>query len=188
MCGEHSSRHDHCGCIQGSSPRVRGTLFAVSVVVSSLGIIPACAGNTLCIDGIGLPTRDHPRVCGEHESIVDTSLIDVGSSPRVRGTLLIILSEIGWVGIIPACAGNTSPHKSASEAVRDHPRVCGEHLREIGSETIPMGSSPRVRGTQQLVKAVGDIVGIIPACAGNTVSLTMPMVGIGDHPRVCGEH
>ena len=32
------------------------------------------------------------------------------------------------------------------------------------------------------------LAGIIPACAGNTPSLSLLHVGFGDHPRVCGEH
>ena len=32
-----------------------------------------------------------------------------GSSPRVRGTLGVVLPGVGRAGIIPACAGNTQP-------------------------------------------------------------------------------
>ena len=50
-----------------------------------------------------------------------------------------------------------------------------------------MGSSPRMRGTQngESTKRLGH--GIIPAYAGNTFSAHSSMNG-GDHPRVCGEH
>ena len=30
--------------------------------------------------------------------------------------------------------------------------------------------------------------GIIPACAGNTMSVCAANIRTGDHPRVCGEH
>ena len=51
-----------------------------------------------------------------------------------------------------------------------------------------MGSSPRVRGTR-VRHGGGDVSsGIIPACAGNTVTVEVKSVIVGDHPRVCGEH
>lgn len=37
-----------------------------------------------------------------------------GSSPRVRGTRLKTLGEDGRSGIIPACAGNTSPKRTGT--------------------------------------------------------------------------
>ena len=50
----------------GSSPRVRGTRHEGNQKIAQLGIIPACAGNTLCTVEAGAPHGDHPRVCGEH--------------------------------------------------------------------------------------------------------------------------
>ena len=50
------------------------------------------------------------------------------------------------------------------------------------------GSSPRVRGTLALDAGEKHDGGIIPACAGNTVSVEIEGVIVGDHPRVCGEH
>ena len=50
------------------------------------------------------------------------------------------------------------------------------------------GSSPHMRGTLGLPKAITAIRGIIPAYAGNTLRqkfLDMPQ---WDHPRICGEH
>ena len=48
--------------------------------------IPACAGNTdyaLMSDGSGAV---HPRLCGEHYSLVASDEYQDGSSPPVRGT------------------------------------------------------------------------------------------------------
>ena len=50
----------------GSSPRVRGTHLDQTLSLNLGGIIPACAGNTLCTVEAGAPHGDHPRVCGEH--------------------------------------------------------------------------------------------------------------------------
>ena len=75
----------------GSSPHVRGTRWAVAIWFSTLGIIPACAGNTFGRSFDGIERRDHPRMCGEHSCPMDGGVSQSGSSPHVRGT--------------PSCAG-----------------------------------------------------------------------------------
>ena len=52
----------------------------------------------------------------------------------------------------------------------DHPRVCGEHSRLDAFGTLKAGSSPRVRGTLKRHPVEFQELGIIPACAGNTLS------------------
>ena len=113
-------------------------------------------------------TRDHPRVCGEHD-------------PPVNGS-------DSFVWIIPAYAGNTDGVFYVPGTVWDHPRVCGEHTVSMVVYATMLGSSPRMRGTlgSQLCLSVG--VGIIPAYAGNTSWLPPVENWSGDHPRVCGEH
>ncbi len=46
-CGEHRTETCPTLCRRGSSPRMRGTLFLTFFAASSLGIIPAHAGNTI---------------------------------------------------------------------------------------------------------------------------------------------
>ena len=91
-------------------------------------------------------------------------------------------------GIIPACAGNTSPLVCGTPAPWDHPRVCGEHLDGSDPARNVLGSSPRVRGTRRFLGQGGSVEGIIPACAGNTMMHVKFQDGTRDHPRVCGEH
>ena len=147
MCGEHAADGPAQVAEQGSSPRVRGTLTEADGWKGMTGIIPACAGNTICRQlGISYK-RDHPRVCGEHALAVGVACVDQGSSPRVRGTRHV-LAVVGRVaGIIPACAGNTSPFWPHGSRLGDHPRVCGEHSVELLFALQRGGSSPRVRGT-----------------------------------------
>ena len=52
-----------------------------------------------------------------------------GSSPRVRGTPLVAALAHQHQGIIPARAGNTAARRPTTPTCRDHPRVCGEHMR-----------------------------------------------------------
>ena len=133
----------------GSSPRLRGTRIAAKKEISASGIIPALAGNTAnCFQSLAT-LRDHPRACGEHRSYDEYHAIELGSSPRLRGTL----SDTGggglhW-GIIPALAGNTMDAPAAFQRTA--------------------GSSPRLRGTPFMRDHLGYRVGIIPALAGNTL-------------------
>ena len=85
---------------------------------NQVGIIPACAGNTRPRSTRRFSARDHPRVCGEHADKVDQQVIDMGSSPRVRGTLDALEVRRLERGIIPACAGNTLENPSSKSRKR----------------------------------------------------------------------
>ena len=153
-----------------------------------MGIIPACAGNTVGIHDDPAAFRDHPRVCGEHNRRSNPISEQTGSSPRVRGTLAVSPSLVMTDGIIPACAGNTRESVKRRASRRDHPRVCGEHPSDGLAVLEAQGSSPRVRGTLAFLSLGEYPTGIIPACAGNT-DLARGLRAVDwDHPRVCGEH
>ncbi len=188
VCGEHDEVTSETFAIWGSSPRVRGTLSTLSLSASILGIIPACAGNTSSSSSSSRRRRDHPRVCGEHRLRGHGHAVFVGSSPRVRGTLLVPRGRLVRRGIIPACAGNTDWRSSRGGAPGDHPRVCGEHLILTLQLIVIAGSSPRVRGTPVAAHVHARVRGIIPACAGNTRAAWTARRPWRDHPRVCGEH
>ena len=66
-CGAHSPQCAWSDDHTGSSPRMRGSLHAVGVLVELLRIIPAHAGLTYRSRITHLPQRDHPRACGAHE-------------------------------------------------------------------------------------------------------------------------
>ena len=167
---------------------MRGTPASKPSRVAPYGIIPAYAGNTTVFPNASAMLRDHPRVCGEHVSRYSTCSASSGSSPRMRGTLVLNISFFLSTGIIPAYAGNTRISCNACMIFRDHPRVCGEHtvIEENGDPT--WGSSPRMRGTQHPRVSFRQSGGIIPAYAGNTIVAQLKKYAWRDHPRVCGEH
>ena len=68
---------------------------------------------------------------GEHRDGIVPVLAHEGSSPHARGTLMIGASVAVVGGIIPACAGNTLTTKAVIMGGRDHPRMRGEHLKEV---------------------------------------------------------
>ena len=107
VCGEHTMRNFPYLRDEGSSPRMRGTLGLIHGSIGNAGIIPAYAGNT---SPEALPEglkAYHPRVCGEHMLNIDMMVINSGSSPRMRGTLVSSWFLLAFLGIIPAYAGNT---------------------------------------------------------------------------------
>ena len=172
----------------GSSPRMRGTPFVRPACRYIPWIIPAYAGNTNPHKTVHDCERDHPRVCGEHLPTASVFHPLTGSSPRMRGTPGCGAAALRQGGIIPAYAGNTQRAAFGPLVVRDHPRVCGEHYWRMTSPRAPRGSSPRMRGTHVGLPAKADPAGIIPAYAGNTDGSVTLIGGVGDHPRVCGEH
>ena len=112
----------------------------------------------------------------------------MGSSPHARGTLDILHRYHHYLGIIPACAGNTKPIESLAGRSGDHPRMRGEHPLLIDPMTCDEGSSPHARGTLLLTLEERRFNGIIPACAGNTTVPAFSAISYRDHPRMRGEH
>ena len=152
----------------GSSPRMRGTRQAATANNFQTGIIPADAGNTDWVCRSPGSCRDHPRGCGEHCWSYDCALLMRGSSPRMRGTLILGVYRNDEQGIIPADAGNTLYTSVICASCWDHPRGCGEHSMSSFMEAMLSGSSPRMRGTLEVRQKRPDVDGIIPADAGNT--------------------
>ena len=92
----------------------------------------------------------------------------IGSPPLARGILFNRDAKIHGRGITPACAGNTK-HGSAAESLPwDHPRLRGEYY--IKEESFPesKGSPPLARGILDIINRKYLLIGITPACAGNT--------------------
>ena len=130
-CGEHLKALASTFTSKGSSPRMRGTPSPQSRGMSSTGIIPAHAGNTLSAIKRHEFNRDHPRACGEHRATPKEPHTRVGSSPRMRGTLTVIRCYRPFRGIIPAHAGNTKRARYNLGMMEDHPRACGEHTSRL---------------------------------------------------------
>ena len=90
--------------------------------------------------------------------------------------------------LIPACAGKTLISEAVPGAAQAHPRVCGENCPPSHETTDAPGSSPRVRGKRRLRGPPWPGGGLIPACAGKTVTPPPPSPPRSAHPRVCGEN
>ena len=188
MCGEHAALNVEALAAAGSSPHVRGAPFSCGHIRLISGIIPACAGSTpLLISSVRL-FWDHPRMCGEHLRQYRDSFYVAGSSPHVRGARVLAGGLLTLLGIIPACAGSTGFSKTNLVCLRDHPRMCGEHMFTDDGYTLESGSSPHVRGARFVRWFPFRSLGIIPACAGSTSCARRHSCPWRDHPRMCGEH
>ena len=188
VCGEHLVISIAILVAFGSSPRVRGTRPYRGHQLLGIRFIPACAGNTCRWAATRRRRSVHPRVCGEHPSAARRGARWIGSSPRVRGTRVDADPARVNVRFIPACAGNTGPHRGRVSGDAVHPRVCGEHTRWRCLAWVARGSSPRVRGTQIVSPRPHGVERFIPACAGNTAAVRPTRTPSPVHPRVCGEH
>ena len=127
VCGEHFARRRGRRSFSGSSPRMRGTRFFTSSSAIRNGLIPTYAGNTCLIKVSSGRGWAHPHVCGEHRRLARPVSASAGSSPRMRGTLLIVAAQKYGIGLIPTYAGNTCRRRGRERRSRAHPHVCGEH-------------------------------------------------------------
>ena len=150
VCGENIVCGGWFRCGLGSSPRVRGKLRRLQEVLGTTGLIPACAGKTFFGEAFEEEFGAHPRVCGENRGALAIARGARGSSPRVRGKLIVRAGCAARGRLIPACAGKTGLDELGYSLVWAHPRVCGENHKEKPCQTTPPGSSPRVRGKLRL--------------------------------------
>ena len=128
----------------------------------------------------------YPRVCGGTCSYLRPFPIKLGLSPRVRGNPVDWRHAEASVRSIPACAGE--PLKATQDYLTQkvYPRVCGGTANARRNVRRVMGLSPRVRGNHHHASALLEVVGSIPACAGE------PLLGWSlphssqVYPRVCG--
>lgn len=107
MCGEYYDQKWLAQPSRGSPPHVRGILNYTSKKVKAFRITPACAGNTSKARKKPCKRLDHPRMCGEYGLIRTQAPASSGSPPHVRGIRIIRKDKKQFIGITPACAGNT---------------------------------------------------------------------------------
>ena len=131
-------------------------------------LIPAGAGKTSASIKCTLDTTAHPRRCGENLPGLSGCFIAFGSSPQVRGKLLLLNPDDVADRLIPAGAGKTQGDVLDWLAAAAHPRRCGENHSVKRRVARWDGSSPQVRG--KLGKKSPEVVALrlIPAGAGKT--------------------
>ena len=186
-CGEQACSKTCVICIDGSSPRLRGTVAGTRRAWCKIRFIPALAGNSVVIASTGVSASVHPRACGEQCHDQYPTICPTGSSPRLRGTGSFITAIISRPRFIPALAGNRQLLAKQPNLPPVHPRACGEQ-QGLPQQSRPFfGSSPRLRGTEFCVSQIKHVLRFIPALAGNRLSSSMDTRSRSVHPRACGE-
>ena len=126
-CGAHLPISTGETAGMGSSPRMRGSQLRIINGINETGIIPAHAGLTALTIAFSRSAKDHPRACGAHRLRHKLQSCHPGSSPRMRGSLIVQHRCTTHTGIIPAHAGLTSQSLQGQNLAGDHPRACGAH-------------------------------------------------------------
>ena len=86
---------------------MRGKQEVAKYGAAVAGITPADAGKTAyTLDG-GYDVQDHPRGCGENNTISPAMQVKLGSPPRMRGKPLCGFRVQAAARITPADAGKT---------------------------------------------------------------------------------
>ena len=128
-----------------------------------------------------------PAYAGKSHSYLNSTFLNLGSPPRMRGKVIHSLCDRPQRGITPAYAGKRRACWWTHRRTRDHPRVCGEKSKTKDTAAYTPGSPPHVRGKVSTRFCAISCHGITPACAGKRC-LHRFCKGISkDHPRVCGE-
>ena len=168
MRGENGRGGDGFAIIHGSSPHARGKRSIPSLGLTIYGLIPACAGKTICGYGARPAWSAHPRMRGEnmggnrrytpsngsspHARGKLSPPVGIsppgGSSPHARGKLGACCCACSSCGLIPACAGKTGESETSSQRY--------------------FGSSPHARGKLNCGTVLRAWHRLIPACAGKT--------------------
>jgi len=174
--------------VGGSSPRSRGPRESARHSPAPIRFIPAFAGTTSSAGVQIVACAVHPRVRGDHGPTICGQRRFGGSSPRSRGPRRRKQSCRFDLRFIPAFAGTTAKPAPTSSAPPVHPRVRGDHVRDLPGLTVEPGSSPRSRGP--LLQLAGDrpVLRFIPAFAGTTQQPRRALPPFAVHPRVRGDH
>ena len=104
-CGEKSRFHPARNRNQGSPPRMRGKDLQFSAKLPRERITPAHAGKRSSLYPFSIAQEDHPRACGEKESLRAISYAGGGSPPRMRGKEELQVPRLPGLRITPAHAG-----------------------------------------------------------------------------------
>ena len=135
------------------------------------GIIPTRVGTSVGqVIGTGV-FADHPHACGDKQALRLTASTAAGSSPRVWGQAIKLLTLSDIAGIIPTRVGTRSFLSSSARVPRDHPHACGDKSSSLTSMWFMAGSSPRVWGQACVLVDKDFFQRIIPTRVGTSMEI-----------------
>ena len=188
LCGDHTGGTRYYCPRPGSPPLMRGPRSNEDKVPCDSRITPAYAGTTVLARVLTTGNKDHPRLCGDHMYTTRYIRRREGSPPLMRGPPGAGITSGKRARITPAYAGTTLLTKGIYLHMKDHPRLCGDHLNYHFRFQKMEGSPPLMRGPPVIDGENSTQEGITPAYAGTTwLSLSSDRLR-RDHPRLCGDH
>ncbi len=171
---------------QGPSPHTRGSPSRSSSRASSLGSIPAYAGQPLRRRARVQGCRVHPRIRGAAYASNSLSRANTGPSPHTRGSRGKHRGRQLYRGSIPAYAGQPRSSSRARTSARVHPRIRGAASVIAAPACFAPGPSPHTRGSPLQCGPVAPARGSIPAYAGQPPSPPSNLATGRVHPRIRG--
>lgn len=119
------------GLTVGKASRKRGIHVEVCMSFQKPGTSPAYTGNIVVLMVALSGAKGHPRICGEHEQELTIKHPTTGPSPYVRGTQWCLSWKTVSSRAISVCTGNIYLQIVKGRSIKDHPRMHGEHTKEI---------------------------------------------------------
>ncbi len=132
-CGELRERCFHHSTFSGSSPRMWGTLGEIDPVALGGRFIPTHVGNSCGPSCRKRQVPVHPHACGELIVRDEITGAYTGSSPRMWGTLRVVVERCLGYRFIPTHVGNSGPWDLMIAFVPVHPHACGELVLRHGT-------------------------------------------------------
>ena len=186
--GEHALDHASEEVHAGSSPHTWGTPYNPRAVGPFVRFIPTHVGNTSTRTRCAHRTSVHPHTRGEHDTSLDVTIMQVGSSPHTWGTH----GDIGLDDLpgrfIPTHVGNTNTFTLTQSTNTVHPHTRGEHIVTKRQAAAVYGSSPHTWGTPGGQGHRVPRLRFIPTHVGNTRGDCGQGQGRPVHPHTRGEH
>ena len=167
----------------GLSPLARGNRRDHVDRLAPAGPIPAGAGQPCAPSARPTRTRAYPRWRGATHLHVQSPTGCAGLSPLARGNLRPELAGKGLRGPIPAGAGQPPARSAPPRSSGAYPRWRGATGFERHHALNCSGLSPLARGNRIGVEAVRQIVGPIPAGAGQPCAPAGSGWGAWAYPR-----
>ena len=186
-CGDKYYNTDGIYTMWGSSPRVWGQVPGLTVARVTGRIIPTRVGTSNNSIRYGNTYADHPHACGDKVRLASPEINILGSSPRVWGQEVNMLSESEMGGIIPTRVGTSCKARTLDGNSQDHPHACGDKSHIALFNCVLVGSSPRVWGQVLDAITMVSFIGIIPTRVGTSKSRLSCIVAKKDHPHACGD-
>jgi len=167
-CGELRPRGFAIHSVDGSSPRMWGTLVQASPISEIDRFIPTHVGNSISAIVACWFFPVHPHACGELDVIRAAYEALDGSSPRMWGTQVGQPLHHMERRFIPTHVGNSVVSRVSVEMQPVHPHACGELVCAVPPDFTVDGSSPRMWGTLNECGLVLRLCRFIPTHVGNS--------------------